>query len=163
MVSAIFQLFSHHFVLAELATSSIRLNPSNAEANFVQKHKDAKLSKNHPNPVMLVFFGLLSHSTLRLVPMCQGFSHFSRFLHHVVMAKLATSSIRFKTATRFTWMNLFSVLFTAWLLSVLNTSFNWRLVLRTTHRWHQVSWCTSVNYDKRMYWLKKIWLCPCWH
>ena len=26
--------------------------------------------------------------------MCQGFSHFSGFLHHFVLAKLATSSIR---------------------------------------------------------------------
>ena len=26
--------------------------------------------------------------------MCQGFSHFSGFLHHSVLAKLATSSIR---------------------------------------------------------------------
>ena len=28
--------------------------------------------------------------------MCQGFSHFSGFLHHFVLAKLATSSIRVK-------------------------------------------------------------------
>ena len=28
--------------------------------------------------------------------MCQGFSHFSFFLHHFVTAKLATSSIRVK-------------------------------------------------------------------
>ena len=26
--------------------------------------------------------------------MCQGFNHFSGFLHHLVLAKLATSSIR---------------------------------------------------------------------
>ena len=28
--------------------------------------------------------------------MCQGFSHFSVFLHHFVMAKLATNTIRVK-------------------------------------------------------------------
>ena len=28
--------------------------------------------------------------------MCQGFSHFSVFLHHFVLAKLATNSIRVK-------------------------------------------------------------------
>ena len=28
--------------------------------------------------------------------MCQGFGHFSGFLHHFVLAKLATSSIRVK-------------------------------------------------------------------
>ena len=26
--------------------------------------------------------------------MCQGFSHFSCFMHHIVLAKLATTSIR---------------------------------------------------------------------
>ena len=26
--------------------------------------------------------------------MCQGFSHFQRFLHHLVLTKLATSSVR---------------------------------------------------------------------
>ena len=31
-------------------------------------------------------------STLRCVPICQGFSHFSSFLHHFVLAKLAKFS-----------------------------------------------------------------------
>ena len=44
--------------------------------------------------VKLVFIGKLSLSTHRRVPICQGFSHFSGFLHHLVSAKLATSSIR---------------------------------------------------------------------
>ena len=35
--------------------NSIMLNPSNAEATFVKKHKDAKIFENHLNPVMLVF------------------------------------------------------------------------------------------------------------
>ena len=33
------------------------LNPSNAEATFCPKRKDAKLFENHLNPVMLVFIG----------------------------------------------------------------------------------------------------------
>ena len=45
---------------------------------------------------MLVFIGKLSLSTLRLVPIYHGFSHFSRFLHHFVLAQVATSSIRVK-------------------------------------------------------------------
>ena len=35
-------------------------------------------------------------STFRRVSMCQSFSHFPGFLHHFVLAKLATSSIRVK-------------------------------------------------------------------
>ena len=41
--------------------------------------------------VMLVFIGWPSLSTLRWLPICQGFSHL--FLHHFELAKLATSSI----------------------------------------------------------------------
>ena len=47
-------------------------------------------------PFMLVFIGKLSPSTLRWVPMCQGFTHFSGLLHHFILAKLATSSIKVK-------------------------------------------------------------------
>ena len=43
---------------------------------------------------MLVFMAKLLLSTLRWVPMCQGFSHFSGFLHRFMLAKLATSSMR---------------------------------------------------------------------
>ena len=57
------------------------------------KHKDAKIFVNHLNPVMLVFIGQLSLSTLRGVPICQRFQSFSALLHHFVLAKLATSSI----------------------------------------------------------------------
>ena len=49
---------------------------------------------NHRNPVMLVLIGKISLSTLRWVPICQGFSDFSGFLHYFVLANLATSSIR---------------------------------------------------------------------
>ena len=40
---------------------------------------------------MLVFIGKLSLSTLIWVPICQGFSHVSVFLHHFVLGKLAIS------------------------------------------------------------------------
>ena len=33
------------------------INPSNAEATFIPKHKDAKIFENYLNPVMLVFIG----------------------------------------------------------------------------------------------------------
>ena len=57
-------------------------------------HKGAKILENHLNPVMLVFIGKFLLSTLRGVSMCHGFSHLSDFLHHFVLAKLATSSIK---------------------------------------------------------------------
>ena len=63
---------------------------------FCPKHKDAKIFEKHLNPVMLVLIRKPSLSTLGWVPICQGFSHFSAFLYHFVLAKLATSSIRVK-------------------------------------------------------------------
>ena len=72
------------------------INPSNAKATYVQSTMTQRFLKNHLNPVMLVFIRKLSLSTLRWIPMCQGFSHFSGFLHHFVLAKVATSSIRVK-------------------------------------------------------------------
>ena len=68
-------------------------NPPNAEAIFIQQHKNAKIFEN---PVMLVYIGKLLRSGLRCIPMCQGFGNFSGFLHHFVLAKLATSSISVK-------------------------------------------------------------------
>ena len=56
------------------------------------KHKDAKNFENHPNPVMLVFIGKISLSTLKWVFMWYGFSY--HFLLHFILAKLTTSSIR---------------------------------------------------------------------
>ena len=42
------------------------LNPSNAEATLIRpKHQNANIFENHLNPVMLVFIGKLSLSTLR--------------------------------------------------------------------------------------------------
>ena len=58
---------------------------------------DAKIFENHLNPFMFVFIGILSLTALRWVSMCQGFSViFLRFLHHFILAKLATSNIRVK-------------------------------------------------------------------
>ena len=39
----------------QIQQHSDQLNPSNAEATFVQSNKDAKTFENHLNPVMLVF------------------------------------------------------------------------------------------------------------
>ena len=68
---------------------------------FRSMHKNTKLFENYLNPAMLVFIGQLSLRTLRRVPMCQGFSHFAGLLHHFVLAKLATSSIRPKKSCLF--------------------------------------------------------------
>ena len=56
----------------------LRLISSNAQ--------DCKDFWNHLNPVMSVFIRKLSLSTLRWVPICQGLSHFSGFLHYFVFA-----------------------------------------------------------------------------
>ena len=71
-------------------------NPSDAEVTFVQSTKKLKNSENHLNPVVLVFIGKLSRSTVRWVPICHGFSHFSAFCHHFMLTKLASSSKRVK-------------------------------------------------------------------
>ena len=69
----------------------------------------------HLNPVMLVFIRQISLSTLKLVPMCQGYSHYSAFLHHFVLAKLVTSRIRVKHIFKslvncFSWFRLGSTM-----------------------------------------------------
>ena len=66
-------------------------------SNVRPKQKDAKIFKNHQNPVMLVSIGYLLLGTLRWVPICQGFSNFSGLMHHFILAKLATSRIRVNT------------------------------------------------------------------
>ena len=47
--------------------------------------------------MVLVFILKLSPCTFIWVPICQGFGHFKGFLHHFVLTKLASSSIRVKT------------------------------------------------------------------
>ena len=58
------------------------------------KAQGRNVFENHLNPAMLVFIGKLSVSTLRLVPICLGFSHFSGFCIILYLDKLDTSSIR---------------------------------------------------------------------
>ena len=62
--------------------------------DFQPEHKETKIFEKHLNPIMLVFIGKLSLSTLRWVWICQSFSHFSGSLHYLVLAKFTTSSIR---------------------------------------------------------------------
>ena len=62
-------------------------NPSNAEATFRQSTTTQWFFVNHLNPVILVFIKQLSLSTLRWVPIRQGFIYLSSFLHHFVVAK----------------------------------------------------------------------------
>ena len=38
--------------------------------------------------------------------MCQGFSHFSAFLHHFISAKLAESSIRLNRSNESGWLRI---------------------------------------------------------
>ena len=71
------------------APTILLINPSNAEATFVQKHKDAKILGNHPNLVMLVFIRKLTLSTLRWIPMFQGFSDFSAFSASFCIGKIS--------------------------------------------------------------------------
>ena len=55
--------------------------------------------ENHLNPVMWVFIGKLLLSTIRWVPICQGFSNLSVFCHYFMLTKFETSSIRVKNYT----------------------------------------------------------------
>ena len=70
----------------------LQYTPCAIRGYFCQKLKDAKIFKNHLN--FLVFMGKLLLSSLRWVLIYQEFSHFSAFLHHFILAKLVTISIR---------------------------------------------------------------------
>ena len=80
----------------KVASALERLTLPMFKGYFHPKHNDTKICANHLNPVMLVFIGYSSCRLLSDEPMCQGFSHFSAFLHTFVFEKLATSSIRVK-------------------------------------------------------------------
>ena len=71
---------------------------------------------------MFVFIGKLSLSTLRWIPMCQGFSNFSGFLYHIVLVKLATSSIGIKGLVLIYWL---SILLTLPMLRLLLPKAQW--------------------------------------
>ena len=75
-------------------SAQTHLNPSNAKATFVQS--TMQIFENHLNPVTLVFIGKLWLSTVRFVPMCQGFGQI--FFFHLFEKLLATSSIRVNLA-----------------------------------------------------------------
>ena len=74
---------------------------------------------------MLAFIRYLSLSTLRWV--CQGFKHFPGFLQHFVMAKLATSSMRFKSYYWNCRMDLSIILTITWKLGIILQNI-WRRV-----------------------------------
>ena len=59
---------------------------------------------------MLLFIGRLSPTTLRCVPICQGFSHFSGFLHHFVSAKLGTCLFKYYMFRQFCYVQFWFVL-----------------------------------------------------
>ena len=80
-----FSHFLHNFLLAKLATSSIRVNPSNAKSTFIQRTRtQLKIFENH-------------------------FSHFSAFLNNFVLAELSTSSIRVNSfiSWAYKWSDVF--------------------------------------------------------
>ena len=107
---------------------------------FRPKHKDAKILENNLNHVMLVFIRYFSLSTLRWVPMFHVFSHFLKlFLHHFVLAKLTTSSIRVESSVNG---------LTAWLISpdVPVIFLNMREADNTCYRNFKCGW---VNNDDR--------------
>ena len=75
-------------IYSSLPCNSVALKPTTLQGryypfqcwgHFRPKHKDAKIFESHLNLVMFVLIVKLSLSTLRWVPICQGFSHFSVF------------------------------------------------------------------------------------
>ena len=54
---------------------------------FTPKHTDTRIFDNHLNPVMLIFIGY-HWSTMRWVPMCQGFNHFSGLMHNFHVSQI---------------------------------------------------------------------------
>ena len=75
-------------VSTKISDGIVDVNPFNAKASFI--------FENHLNPVMLVLIRKFSLSTLRWVPICQGFSNFSGFLPHFLLAKLGLSTKKLK-------------------------------------------------------------------
>ena len=57
-------------------------------------HWDAKVFEKLSKPCHVGIHWLACAEYSQMSTMCQGFSHFKVFLHHFVLAKLATSSIR---------------------------------------------------------------------
>ena len=72
----------------------LSINPSNAWATFTKSTRMQRLLKNNSKPsfVGIHWIALAEHSQMTThVP---GFQSYFKFLHHFVLAKLATNSIR---------------------------------------------------------------------
>ena len=68
-----------------------------AESTFCPGYGTTNTFHNYRKPVMLIFIWKLLQSTIRWVPMCQGFNHYSTsFSNYFVLSKSATSSTMFK-------------------------------------------------------------------
>ena len=91
---------SHHDVTVVSNLFLLTLNPSNVEATFGQSTRTQDFRKTF-KPFHICFYGIALAENLRWVPTCHGFSHFSVFLHHFVLAKIATSSRRVNRAYGF--------------------------------------------------------------
>ena len=75
-----------------LTATGMMVEPLQYRCYLHPKYKDSKIFENHLNPVMLVSIGKLLLSALEYpYSMVSVTSQF--FLHHFVLAKLATSSI----------------------------------------------------------------------
>ena len=108
---------------------------------FCPKQKNTRFLKKHWNPVILLFIWKLSPSTLRWVPICQGFSNFSGFLQLFVLAKSATTSIRVN-----------SLISTCKLMEVLNTTRQhltiYRIPSALNHDF-QAIWGRNINHNPK--------------
>ena len=63
-----------YIIICWISQKLIVDNPSNAEANIIQSTMAQRFFENHLNPVMLVSIRKLLPSSLKWVPICQGFS-----------------------------------------------------------------------------------------
>ena len=59
------------------------INPFNDETSYVEELKNSKIFENHLHHIILVFIGKPSMSSLRWVPIYQGFGHFQFF--HIIL------------------------------------------------------------------------------
>ena len=82
---------NHKTYTSSNARHQLFFNPSNAQATFVQKHKDAKFFEKPSKPYqfMLVFIIKFSLSSLRWVPICHGFSDFSALFASFCIGKIS--------------------------------------------------------------------------
>ena len=90
-VSVIFQVFLHHFILAKLATCSIRVNPFNAETSFVRGTRTQRSLKI----IWSLSCGYSLESSHWVITYEYPFARvsviFQPLSHYFVLTKLATS------------------------------------------------------------------------